>query len=403
MTQQSIEADFTAGGAELAAPAPWSAVVAIGVGAFALVTAEFLPVGLLPQIASDLAISEGRTGLVITIPGMVAAFSAFLTISLARTLDRRHVLWFLLGLLVVSNILVATANELPTLLLGRVLLGIAVGGFWTIGVALGPRLRPDAAGRATSIVFSGVTLGTVIGVPFGTFLGGAFGWRMAFIISAALGSLVVLALIMLLPKIPPERYSGMSHVPAVLRLRKVQVGLVAVFFIFTGQFAAYTYVTPYLNQVSGIESVQLSLLLLGYGVAGVFGNLLCGWFVERDVRKAVLITSLTLGCSMLLLVWMGEYAWVAGAAVVTWGLGFGMLPIAIQSWIFSAAPERLETAAALFVAIAQLTMGAGALLGGMAIDHYGVTSPLWLGAVAALVGALWIWACFPRKLIGRQV
>lgn len=194
--------------------------------------------GLLPQIASDLAISEGRTGLVITIPGIVAACSAFLTISLARTFDQRHVLWVLLSLLVVSNVLVATASDLSLLLLGRVLLGIAVGGFWTIGVALGPRLRPDAVGRATSIVFSGVTLSTVLGVPAGTLLGGAVGWRAAFAVSAALGLLVVIALMWLLPKIPPERYSGVSHVPMVLRIPKVQVGLVAVVFIFTGQFAA---------------------------------------------------------------------------------------------------------------------------------------------------------------------
>ncbi|MFC6335573.1 MFS transporter [Pseudomonas sp. CCM 7891] len=397
MTQQLVGVDSSAGAAALSAPAPWSAVAAIGVGAFALVTAEFLPVGLLPQIANDLAISEGRAGLVITIPGIVAACSAFLTISLARTFDRRHVLWVLLGLLVVSNVLVATANELYVLLLGRILLGIAVGGFWTIGVSLGPRLRPDAVGRATSIVFSGVTLGTVVGVPAGTLLGGAFGWRVAFAVSAVLGAMVVIALMLLLPSIRPERYSGVSQLPPVLRLPKVQVGLVAVVFIFTGQFAAYTYVTPYLNQISGIESGQLSLFLLGYGVAGIFGNVLCGWCVERDVRQAVLSTSLLLGCSMLLLVSMGQYPLVAGAAMVAWGLGFGMLPIAIQSWIFSAAPDRLETAAALFVSTGQLTMGAGALVGGLAIDRYGVVSPIWFGAVGALGGALWIWARFPQK------
>lgn len=394
MTQHVVEADSSTPVALHETPAPWSAVAAIGVGAFALVTAEFLPVGLLPQIANDLAISEGRAGLVITIPGIVAACSAFLTISLVRTFDRRYVLWVLLSLLVISNVLVATATELYVLLLGRVLLGIAVGGFWTIGVALGPRLRPDAVGTATSIVFSGVTLGTVLGVPAGTLLGGAFGWRAAFAVSAVFGCLVVIALMLLLPRIRPEQSSGASQLPAVLRIPKVQVGLVAVVLIFTGQFAAYTYITPYLNQISGIESAHLSLFLLGYGVAGVFGNVLCGWCVERDVRLAVLSTALLLGCSMLLLV-CSNHPLVAITAVVAWGLGFGMLPIAIQNWIFSAAPERLETAAALFVSIGQLAMGAGALLGGIAIDQYGVASALWLGAIGVLVGGAWIWMRFP--------
>jgi predicted MFS family arabinose efflux permease len=376
-------------------PAPWSAVATIGVGAFALVTAEFLPVGLLPQIASDLAISEGQAGLMITIPGIVAACSALLTVSLAKTFDRRHVLWILLSLLVVSNALMACSNGLFVLLSGRVLLGIAVGGFWTIGVSLGPRLRPDSVGRATSIIFSGVTLGTVAGVPAGTLLGGLFGWRIAFVAFAALASLVVVALVLLLPSIRPEKTSGFTQLPAVLRLPKVQVGLVAVMLIFIGQFSAYTYITPYLNQISGIESSRLSFLLLGYGVAGIFGNLLCGWFVDRDVRLAVLGTSLLLGCSMLLLVSMGDNPLSAIAAVIAWGFGFGMLPIAIQSWIFSAAPDRLESVAALFVSIAQLAMGGGALLGGVTVDHYGIASAVWVGAVGALCGAIWIFARFP--------
>ncbi|WP_350647980.1 MFS transporter [Pseudomonas sp. HY13-MNA-CIBAN-0226] len=403
MTQSLVAADLHSDSSPTSipspAPAPWSAVAAIGVGAFALVTAEFLPVGLLPQIANDLAISEGQAGLMITIPGLVAACSALLTISLAKSFDRRHVLWVLLSLLVVSNALMACANGLFVLLAGRVLLGVAVGGFWTIGVALGPRLRPDAVGRATSIIFSGVTLGTVAGIPTGTLLGGLFGWRMAFGAFAALASLVVIALVLLLPSIRPEKSSGFAQIPAVLRLPKVQVGLVAVILIFTGQFAAYTYITPYLNQISGIESSELSLLLLGYGVAGIFGNLFCGWCVERDVRLAVLGTSLLLGSAMLLLGAMGDDPLPAIAAVVTWGFGFGMLPIAIQSWIFRAAPDRLESVAALFVSIAQLAMGAGALLGGLAVDHYGVASAVWLGAVGALGGAIWIFARFPHKQV----
>jgi predicted MFS family arabinose efflux permease len=122
---------------------------------------------------------------------------------------------------------------------------------------------------------------------------------------------------LLLPKVCPEQLSGASQLPAVLRISKVQVGLVAVVLIFTGQFAAYTYITPYLNRISGIESAQLSLFLLGYGVAGIFGNVLCGWCVERDVRLAVLSTALLRGCSMLLLV-CSNHSLVAITAVVAW-------------------------------------------------------------------------------------
>lgn len=128
-----------------------------------------------------------------------------------------------------------------------------------------------------------------------------------------------------------------------------------------------------------------------YGLAGFVGNLFCGWVVERDVRLAVLSTSLILGISLLLLLFTGTHQWFAVAAVVAWGFGFGMLPIAIQSWIFSAAPDRLESVAALFVSIAQLAIGAGALIGGLAVDNFGIQSALWVGAFAALATAFLIY------------
>ncbi|MDQ0122052.1 putative MFS family arabinose efflux permease [Pseudomonas lini] len=391
---QTVLVDSNTTSALTPAPAPWSAVAAIGIGAFALVTAEFLPVGLLPQIANDLAITQGQAGLMITIPGVVAACSALLTIGLTNAFDRSHVLWVLLSLLVVSNSLIACANGLPLLLLGRVVLGVAVGGFWTIGVSLGARLRPDAVGKATSIVFSGVTLGTVAGVPAGTMLGALFGWRMSFAVSAVLAALLVLALVRLLPAIRPEPSSGLTHVPSVLKIPNVQLGLVAVALIFTGQFCAYTYFAAYLGEVSGVEPSALSALLLTYGIAGILGNLFCGWWVGRNLRLAVLSTSLVLGCSMLLLAAIGKNPAAVTLAVVMWGFGFGMLPIAIQSWIFNAAPNHLESAAALFVSMGQLFMGAGALVGGITVDNYGLTSAVWVGAAGTLCGSLWIIARF---------
>ena len=384
-------------------PASWNAIAALSAGAFALITAEFLPVGLLPQIASDLAISEGQAGLMVTMPGVAAACSAILTISVAKAVDRRFVLWFFLGLMVVSNVLVACASGLHTLLAGRLFLGVAVGGFWTIGVSLGPRLRPGDAGRAKSIIFSGVTLGTVAGVPAGTLLGGLLGWRVAFAVSAGLALLIALALVRLLPVIPPERSSGISQVPVVLRLPKVRVGLIAVVFIFVGQFAAYTYVSPFLAQVSDMGAPQLSGVLLAYGVAGIFGNLFCGWLVGRDVRRAVLGTALLIGGSLLLLLLTRESRLATVAGMVAWGFAFGMLPIAIQSWIFSAAPDHMESVAALFVAITQLAIGAGALVGGLVVDHYGVVGALGLGAGGSLIAAAWIYAAFPSPLVAGSV
>ncbi|WP_077967484.1 MFS transporter [Ensifer adhaerens] len=368
--------------------ASWAAVASVGVGAFALVTTEFLPVGLLPLIAADLGISDGTAGLMVTTPGFLAAIAAPMTLGFAARFDRKHVLVALLVLLVVSNAIVATAQGFAALMFGRVLLGIAVGGFWTIGGSLGPRLRPGAEGpRATALIFSGVSLGTVAGVPAGALIGDLFGWRTAFLLVSGVALLVVAALQLLLPVITAQKGSGLKQVPDVLRLRRIRIGLTAAVLIFVGQFAAYTYITPFLIGATGIDTATLSMVLLGYGAAGFAGNLFGGWAAGRNFVLALAGTAFLIALSVAGLLLAGSSALIAIAWVVAWGFGFGMLPIAMQTFLFSSASDRLESIAALFVSIAQLAIGLGALVGGLAVDNFGVPSALWLGAASALLTA----------------
>jgi len=368
----------------------WTAVAALGIAAFALVTTEFLPVGLLPQIAQELGQSEGRIGLMVTLPGLLAALAAPLTIAFAGRLDRRWLLGGLIGLLAFSNLLVAVSGSFLAILFGRVLLGLAVGGFWTIGGSLGPRLKPGAqAARATAVILSGVSLGTVAGVPAGALLGEAMGWRWAFAAASVVSLAVLVLLLALLPALPVQASSkGLREVPSLLREPKIRLGLWAIVLVFVGQFAAYTYISPFLLQVTGIAPVALGGVLLGYGVAGFIGNLLGGWVASWSLRGAVVTTALVLGLSVLLLVLTGQSAWWAVPLSIVWGLGFGMLPIAMQSWMFAAAPKKLEAVQAVFVSVAQAAIGSGALLGGQVVDQFGISSALWLGAVSAIATAI---------------
>ncbi|MFJ1311327.1 MFS transporter [Agrobacterium sp. P15N1-A] len=383
-----VSRSISAGHADSKPLASWAAVASIGVGAFALVTTEFLPVGLLPLIAADLGISEGTAGLMVTLPGFLAALAAPMTLGFAARFDRKRVLVSLLMLLVVSNAIVATAQGFAALMFGRVLLGIAVGGFWTIGGSLGPRLRPGAEGpRATALIFSGVSLGTVAGVPAGALIGDLFGWRTAFLLVSGVALLVVAALQFLLPAIRAQKGSGLKQVPDVLRLQRVQIGLTAAVLIFVGQFAAYTYITPFLIGATGIDTGTLSMVLLGYGAAGFAGNLFGGWAAGRNFVFALAGTAFLIALSVAGLLLAGGNTLPAVAWVVAWGFGFGMLPIAMQTFLFTSAPDRLESIAALFVSIAQLAIGLGALVGGLAVDNFGVPSALWLGAASALLTA----------------
>ncbi|MEG0884697.1 MAG: MFS transporter, partial [Janthinobacterium sp.] len=254
--------------------APWLAVLSVGIGAFALVTSEFLPVGLLPAMAAELAISKGQAGLMITTPGIVAAFAAiFVTVGSGR-LDRRIVLLALTALLVVSNLLVALAPSYAWILLGRAMLGVGVGGFWAIGSAIGPRLvAPQHASRAMSIIFAGVSLGTVAGVPAGALVGDLVGWRVAFGAASAIAVLVFVGQLLLLPRLPPTQAIRLRQLPMIFGIRKARLGLIATAMLFTGQFAAYTYIAPFLTQISHLAAGTVSAMLLVYGAAGFIGNL----------------------------------------------------------------------------------------------------------------------------------
>ncbi|HEX8605141.1 MAG TPA: MFS transporter [Pseudoduganella sp.] len=367
-----------------AVAAPWSAVTAIGIGAFALVTSEFLPVGLLPQIGADLQTSAGQTGLMVMMPGIVAAVVAPLTLAFAGRIDRRFMLWALLALLAVSNVTVALADSFAVVLAGRFMLGVAIGGFWTIGGSLGPRLRPGEAARATSLIFAGVSVGTVAGVPIGTLVGGLLGWRMAFV-GAAVASLIVTAMLMyVLPAIRPAAASKVRHMVDVLRVPLVRVGLLAALLIFMGQFAAYTYITPYLLERAQLSPAAIGPILFGYGAAGLAGNLLAGWSTTKSVRGTLLGTAALLGGSVILVVAAGASMPLVVGFLLTWGIAFGMLPIAVQSWLFSAAPDRLESVSAAFVSSGQAAIGAGALIGGLVVDHFGVTGAMLAGAGGGL-------------------
>lgn len=368
----------------------WTAVAALAIAAFALVSTEFLPVGLLPQIASELGLSEGQAGLMVTLPGFLAAIAAPLTIAFAGKIDRRWLLGGLIALLALSNLIVAVSSSFGFILFGRVLLGIAVGGFWTIGGSLGPRLKPGAhAAKASALILSGVSIGTVAGVPAGALLGELLGWRWAFAAASGISVAVLGLLFALLPALPAnESAKGLRDIPNLLQNDKIRIGLIAIVLVFIGQFAAYTYISPFLLQVSGIAPVALGAVLLGYGVAGFVGNIVGGWAAGRSLRGALVATGLILGVSVLLLVLLGESAWWAVPLTIIWGLGFGMLPIAMQSWMFGAAPKQLEAVQAIFVSVAQAAIGGGALLGGQVVDRLGISSALWVGALASLAMVL---------------
>lgn len=363
----------------------WWAVFLVSLGAFVVVTSEFLPIGLLTHIAGGLHVSDGTAGLMVTIPGLIAAVAAPLMTIVTARLDRRVVVLGLIALLVVSNLIAAVAPNFAVMLLGRVLFGVSLGGFWTIAVTLGGRLVSAASlARATSVILAGISFATVIGVPAGTFIANLVGWRMAFATIGVVALLVGIAKFFVLPSLPPPPAPGVRQLTQLLRHSDARLGLLTVALVIAGHFAAYTYVTPFLKENPAITPNFLGTLLLAYGVAGIVGNFAGGVLAARHLRATLGGVVSALAGAILLLPFARENPAAITTLLIVWGLAFGALPIALQLWVFKAAPEAMEGGAALLVSTFQIFIALGSVLGGRLVDAQGTSAVMWTGGTVAL-------------------
>ncbi|MEU1907410.1 MFS transporter [Streptomyces hygroscopicus] len=375
----------------------WLAVVAVAVGTFSVVTTEMLPVGLLTSIGSDLNVSDGTAGLSMTVPGLFAALAApLLTVTVGR-FDRRLVLCGLMGLLAVANLLSALAPGFAVLLVARVLVGASIGGVWSIAGGLAVRLVPErSAGHATTLIFSGIAVASVLGVPIGTLIGDLVHWRVAFAAIAVLSLAVAAAMAVTLPPLPATGTVRLREVPGLFRNVRLRIGLITTLLLVTGHFGAYTYVRPVLEGVAGAGTGLISTLLLAYGVAGIAGNFLAGTTAHRDPRRTLMVIFTLLAAAELLVPVAGSTTAGAAVLLVVWGLAYGGVSVTCQTWVLHAAPEAREAASALFVGVFNVAISLGALLGGRAADGIAVSSVMWFG------GALAVLALANVALFGRR-
>ncbi|WP_418959252.1 MFS transporter [Streptomyces tritici] len=367
----------------------WLAVLAVTLGIFSLMTSELLPVGLLTPVGSALDVSEGTAGLMVTVPGLVAAFSAPVVTVITGRVDRRLVLVVLIGIVGLANLASAFATSFAVVLVARFLIGISVGGFWSIAGGIALRLVPEKhVPRATAVIFGGVETASVLGIPTGTIIGDLSGWRTAFAAVGILGLVSLVAMVILMPKVPAEQTITFGDLPKVFKGNAgVRAGIAITFLVITGHFLAYTFVRPIL-QDDGIADSMIGGLLLAFGVAGICGNFIAGALIAKRLRETVVGISLVLTAAMVLFALVGNTPLTAGALLVLWGLGYGAVPVTFQTWILDAAPDATEAASSLYVSTFNLSIALGALFGGFAVDGISTTSVLWIGAALALVTLL---------------
>ncbi|GHH59791.1 MFS transporter [[Pseudomonas] boreopolis] len=383
------------------AAANWWAVGAMTLGVFGLVTAEFLPASLLTAMAADLAVSEGAAGQSVTATALVAAVAAPALPLLTRRLDRRQVMFGLTLLLLLSNVLAVMAHTLSTLLVARVVLGVALGGFWAMAAPLAMRLVPESLfPRAMSLILTGVSVATVCAAPVGAWMGDTWGWRSAFMAAGAVSLLTLLAQLLSLPALKPRAQSDLQVLGHLLARPGIRVVLLAVLLVISGHFAGFTYVRPLMENVSHLSLSAISAVLLAYGIGGFFGNLFGGYLAGRSERLAIMFGSVTIALLAASLLVRGESALVAAVAITLWGFAFAAFPVGFQIWIVRAAPDQAEGASGLLVAAFQVAIASGAVGGGVLVDHMGALGAPLFALVTMVLGAMLTWHRGPR--IGQE-
>ncbi|EIW8627049.1 TPA: purine ribonucleoside efflux pump NepI [Klebsiella pneumoniae] len=373
---------------ELARP-NWSAVFAVAFCVACLITVEFLPVSLLTPMALDLGISEGMAGQSVTTTAFVAMFSSlFITTVIGKT-DRRYVVILFSLLLTLSCLLVSFADSFTLLLLGRACLGLALGGFWAMSASLTMRLVPmRVVPKALSIIFGAVSIALVIAAPLGSFLGGLIGWRNVFNGAAVMGVLCTLWVLKALPSLPGESASQQQNMFGLLKRPGVMAGMCAIFMAFAGQFAFFTYIRPVYMTLAGFDVDGLTLVLLSFGIASFIGTSLSSVLLKRWVKAALAIAPLVLtACAVALVLW-GESKIIASTVAIIWGFAFALIPVGWSTWITRSLSDQAEKAGSIQVAVIQLANTCGAAVGGIALDHLGLLSPLVLSGILMLFTGL---------------
>ncbi|NNG23472.1 MFS transporter [Telluria aromaticivorans] len=374
---------------EGARPAAWGAVFALALGAFVLVASEFMPVSLLTPIAADLGITEGQAGQAIAISGAFALVTSLFIARLAGRFDRRLLLLSLTVLMMASGTLAAFAPSYFWFMVGRALIGVAIGGFWSMSAATAMRLVPlHQVPKALAIVNGGNALATVVAAPLGSFLGAAVGWRGAFFCVVPVAALAFAWKLASLPSMPVQRGQVPSSAWTLLRRPDVAFGMAGASFFFMGQFALFTYLRPFLEQVTRVDTATLSLLLLVIGLAGFTGTILIGSLLKQHLYRTLVLIPALMALIAVALIGLGGMLPVVAILLGIWGLVGTAAPVGWWTWLARTLPKDAEAGGGLMVAVVQLAIMLGALVGGLLFDASGYRATFSLGAGLLVVAAV---------------
>ncbi|BBU98097.1 MFS transporter [Providencia rettgeri] len=374
--------------------ANWSAVFAMTLCVFVLIASEFMPVSLLTPLALDFQVTEGMAGQGITISGIFAVITSLFISALTHNLNRKTLLLGLTVLMGVSGAMIALASNYYIYMVGRALIGIVVGGFWSMSAAIAMRLVPiDQVPKALAIFNSGNALATVIAAPLGAYLGSTIGWRGAFLGLVPIAIATIVWLWVSLPSMPtdPNSHQNTPQIFSIFsffKYRVITLGMLAIGLFFMGQFTLFTYVRPFLETVVKVDISMVTFSLLLIGITGFIGTLLINRVLKIGFYQTLIAIPLLMASIAVSLIFFGYSSLTSIVLLSIWGFIATAAPVGWWSWIPRIFSNSAEAGGGLMVAVIQLSIACGASVGGIIFDLMGYESTFAISALFLVVAAI---------------
>lgn len=367
-------------------PARWGGIFAMTLCVFVLIASEFMPVSLLTPLARDLGVTEGLAGQGIAISGALAVLTSLFLSQLAGNMNRKYLLLGMTMLMALSGSVIAFAPNYLVYMTGRALIGIAIGGFWSMSAATAIRLVPQhQVSRALAIFNGGNALATVVAAPLGSYLGSTIGWRGAFLCLVPVAIAAFVWQWFSLPAMNANQGQGSrKSVFRLIRQPAVSVGLMACGLFFMGQFALFTYVRPFLETVTQVSASGLSLILLAIGIAGFVGTTIVALVLNAAFYRTLMAIPLLMAIIAGVLILAGHSLWIVALLIGFWGMLATAAPTGWWTWLARTLPEDAEAGGGLMVAVIQLSIALGSTAGGLMFDSLGWQSTFGLSGILLL-------------------
>lgn len=365
------------------------ALISLALSAFAIGTTEFVIVGILQEVAADLGTSVTQAGTLVSGYALALAIGTPIVIVITGKLPKKGYLVFLMMVFTAGNALAAIAPTYSVLLWSRIVTAVAHGVFFAVAATVAADMVPaNKKGTAISIMFTGLTVATILGVPLGTYVGQEFGWRMSFAIVTVLGLIALLVNFAVIEKVPRSMNSpSLRDVGNLISNPRIIAALLMTILGFGGTFALFTYISPILEEISGYSASSISWLLLVYGIAVAIGNIIGGKLANGHPVKALRFVFLFQAIALLVQIWLLPNKTLTILSLIVMGLFAFMMSSGVQAYILMLAeklvPSAKDVASALNISAFNIGIAAGSTLGGLAVDHLHVMDTAWIGAMMA--------------------